>query len=150
MRLNNGFDISASALTAQRLRLDVVAANIANSDTTRGRLVDGRWVPYQRKMVTMQARDPSPFAQALQSRMNATVGEGVKITQITEDSAPFKMVYNPSHPDAGADGFVQMPNVDVLKEMVDLMSASRSYEANVTAMNASKAMIAKALEIGRG
>jgi flagellar basal-body rod protein FlgC len=150
MKLTNGFDISASALTAQRMRMDVISANIANADSTRGKLVDGKWVPYQRKMVTMQTREPSPFAQMLNARMNGEgTGEGVKISAITEDKAPFKLAYNPSHPDADENGYVQLPNVDILKEMVDLMGASRSYEANVTALNASKAMITKALEIGR-
>jgi flagellar basal-body rod protein FlgC len=151
MKLTNGFDISASALTAQRLRMDVISSNIANADTTRGRLVDGKWVPYQRKMVTMQMREASPFEKVLNGVMGqgSAVGEGVKISAITEDQAPFKMAYNPSHPDADENGYVQLPNVDVLKEMVDLMSATRSYEANVTALNASKAMVSKALEIGR-
>jgi flagellar basal-body rod protein FlgC len=152
MKLTNGFDISASALTAQRLRMDVISSNIANADTTRGKLVNGKWVPYQRKMVTMQMREPSPFEKMLNGAMGqgaGAVGEGVKISAITEDQAPFKMAYNPSHPDADENGYVQLPNVDVLKEMVDLMSATRSYEANVTALNASKSMVSKALEIGR-
>lgn len=151
MRLTNGFDISSSALTAQRLRMDVISSNIANADTTRGRYVDGKWVPYQRKMVSMAAKPGQPaFSQVLAGAMQApTAGEGVKVTKITEDSAPFKQVYNPTHPDADENGFVLLPNVDILKEMVDMMSATRSYEANVTALNASKAMITKALEIGR-
>jgi flagellar basal-body rod protein FlgC len=78
-----------------------------------------------------------------------TVGNGVRVKSIEEDSAPLKPVYNPTHPDADADGYVLMPNVDITKEMVDMISASRSYEANVTALNASKSMIMKALEIGR-
>ncbi|WP_438446891.1 flagellar basal body rod protein FlgC [Gorillibacterium sp. sgz5001074] len=150
MRLTNGFDISSSALTAQRLRMDVISSNIANADTTRGKLVDGKWVPYQRKMVSMAAKPSQPFSQVLAGAMQApAAGEGVKVTKITEDNAPFKQVYNPTHPDADENGFVLLPNVDVLKEMVDMMSATRSYEANVTALNASKAMIAKSLEIGK-
>jgi len=149
VKLTNGFDISASALTAQRLRMDVISANIANADTTRARMVDGQWVPYQRKVVAMQSREPSAFHRVLNEQMNEGVGEGVKITTITEDPAPFKLVYNPGHPDADGNGYVQMPNVDILKEMVDLISASRSYEANVTVLNASKQFITKALEIGR-
>jgi flagellar basal-body rod protein FlgC len=81
--------------------------------------------------------------------MHNKTGEGVKATKIVEDSSPFKQVYNPTHPDADANGFVSMPNVDILKEMVDMISATRAYEANVTALNASKALIMKALEIGR-
>jgi len=81
--------------------------------------------------------------------MNGSTGEGVRVSRVYEDEAPFKQVYNPTHPDADERGYVQMPNVDILKEMVDLMSATRSYEANVTALNATKAIIAKALEIGK-
>lgn len=149
MKLTNSFDISSSALTAQRLRMDVISSNIANADTTRGRLVNGKWEPYARKVVAMEPKSNSSFATALQTAMNPAAGEGVKITGINEDKTPPKLVYNPTHPDADAAGYVKMPNVDVLKEMVDMISASRSYEANVTALNASKAMVTKALEIGR-
>jgi flagellar basal-body rod protein FlgC len=129
--------------------MDVIASNIANADTTRGRLVDGRWVPYQRKMVRLEAVQSAPFSQILAKELKGSTGEGVRVTQVIEDPAPFKQVYNPNHPDADENGYVQLPNVDILKEMVDLMSATRSYEANVTALNATKAMIAKALEIGK-
>lgn len=150
MRLTNGFDISASALTAQRLRMDVISSNIANADTTRGKLVNGKWEPYQRKLVTLEPKTQQSFDQMLKNAMTDGTGEGVKVTKIFfEDTAPAKPVYNPSHPDADANGYVMMPNVDVMKEMVDMISASRSYEANVTALNASKAMITKALEIGK-
>lgn len=148
MRLTNGFDISASALTAQRFRMDVISSNIANAETTRGQLVDGRWVPYQRKLVTMEAKTPA-FSSILNQSMRETTGEGVRVSRVIEDQAPFKRVYNPYHPDSDENGYVEMPNVDVLKEMVDLMAATRSYEANVTALNATKAMVAKAMEIGR-
>jgi|SRR5690606_16657982 flagellar basal-body rod protein FlgC len=148
--LNMGaFDISASALTAQRLRMDVAASNIANAETTRGRLVNGQWVPYQRRMVVMETKQPSRFDQALRSALGKSAGQGVKVTAVVEDRTPFKRVYDPTHPDADAEGYVLMPNVDILKEMVDLLSASRAYEANVTAINASKAMYVKALEIGK-
>jgi flagellar basal-body rod protein FlgC len=150
MKLTNSFDISSSALTAQRLRMDVISSNIANADTTRTKLVNGKWVPYSRKIVTMEpSASSSPFARILDSNMRDSTGEGVKVTKIFDDTAPFKQVYNPSHPDADENGFVLMPNVDILKEMVDMISATRSYEANVTALNASKSMITKALEIGR-
>ncbi|WP_058303925.1 flagellar basal body rod protein FlgC [Gorillibacterium timonense] len=148
MRLSTGFDISASALTAERLRMDVVSSNISNANTTRGKLVDGKWVPYTRKMVVMEPNSRS-FNSYLQTEMNKGAGDGVKATQITEDKAPYKIVYNPTHPDADENGNVLMPNVDILKEMVDMIAATRSYEANVTALNASKAMVTKALEIGR-
>lgn len=148
MRLSTGFDISASALTAERLRMDVVSSNISNANTTRGKMVDGKWVPYTRKMVVMEPNSTS-FSSYLQTEMNKGAGEGVKATRIIEDTAPYKIVYNPTHPDADENGNVLMPNVDVLKEMVDMIAATRSYEANVTALNASKAMVTKALEIGR-
>jgi flagellar basal-body rod protein FlgC len=150
MKLTNSFDISSSALTAQRLRMDVISSNIANADTTRTKLVNGKWVPYSRKIVTMEPKaNNSSFAKILDSNMRDSTGEGVQVTKIFDDTAPFKQVYNPSHPDADENGFVLLPNVDILKEMVDMISATRSYEANVTALNASKAMITKALEIGR-
>jgi flagellar basal-body rod protein FlgC len=150
MSLTNSFDISSSALTAQRLRMDVISSNIANADTTRTKLVNGKWVPYTRKIVTLEPKaSSSPFAQILNSTMRDSTGEGVKVTKIFDDTAPYKQVYNPNHPDADGNGFVMMPNVDVLKEMVDMISATRSYEANVTALNASKAMLTKALEIGK-
>ncbi|MBP1991343.1 flagellar basal body rod protein FlgC [Paenibacillus eucommiae] len=149
MRLTNSFDISSSALTAQRLRMDVISSNIANAETTRAKLVDGKWVPYQRKLVALETKSQPTFAQSLQTAMADGTGEGVRVNKIFEDTSPFKQVYNPTHPDADENGFVMLPNVDMLKEMVDLMSATRSYEANVTALNASKAMISKALEIGR-
>ncbi|WP_215113488.1 flagellar basal body rod protein FlgC [Exiguobacterium sp. s63] len=142
MGMFDSFHISASALTSQRLRMDTVSANIANAQTTRGKLVDGEWQPYTRKMTVLQE---APFRK----QMNAING-GVQVSQIIEDNAPYKLAYNPSHPDADERGYVQMPNVDLLKEMVDLMGATRSYEANIAAMNASKAMLVKAMEIGKG
>jgi|HigsolmetaAR203D_1030402.scaffolds.fasta_scaffold01329_4 flagellar basal-body rod protein FlgC len=147
----SGLDISASALTAQRFRMDVIASNIANAETTRARLVDGRWVPYRRKMVVMEPKTSS-FSEMLRSELNgskATRAPGVKVTRVVEDPTEFKRVYNPEHPDADEDGYVLMPNVDIVKEMVDFLSATRSYEANVTALNATKAMFMKALEIGK-
>ncbi|MDP5273435.1 flagellar basal body rod protein FlgC [Chengkuizengella axinellae] len=150
MNLTNSFNISSSALTAQRLRMDIISSNIANAETTRGKLVDGEWVPYQRKTVVMESKDSPSFDQIFQSKLDShSTGNGVKVTQISEDQSPFKRVYQPTHPDANEDGYVFMPNVDILKEMVDMISATRSYEANVTALNASKSMFMKALEIGR-
>lgn len=145
----NGFEISSSGLTAQRMRMDTIASNIANAYTTRGQFVNGKWVPYQRKLVHMAPMKESAFANVLQDKLQETSGNGVKVTRITGDPSPFKQVYNPTHPDADENGFVMMPNVDVLKEMVDMISATRSYEANVTALNATKSMFLKALEIGR-
>jgi len=148
----NSLNISASALTAQRLRMDVVSSNIANASTTRGKLVNGQWEPYQRKMVVMEPRTSS-FNQVLQGEMEKqaqpqTNLQGVRVTGIVDDQTPFNLVYDPTNPDAGADGYVKMPNVDLSKEMVDMLSASRAYEANVTSFNTQKSMMLKALEIG--
>ncbi|PZD93320.1 flagellar basal body rod protein FlgC [Paenibacillus sambharensis] len=150
MRLTNGFDASASALTAQRLRMDVISSNIANAETTRGKVVNGEFQPYARKMVVM-APVKGSFADMLDQKLEggSSRSNGVKVTKIMEDRTPPKLVYNPTHPDADADGYVKMPNVDVLKEMVDMISATRSYEANVTALNSTKSMFMKALEIGK-
>lgn len=153
MSIFHGMNTTASALTAQRLRMDVISSNMANVDTTRAKQVNGEWVPYQRKSVTLSAQEGqfSNFLNvAMGSNSKSAVGNGVKVTEIKDDTeTPFKLVYDPTHPDANEDGYVNMPNVDPLKEMVDLMSATRSYEANVTVFNANKAMLTKALEIGK-
>ena len=151
MGLFHSVNASASGLTAQRLRMDVTAANMANAESTRGRLVDGEWEPYRRKMVSFSPQD-NQFSSYLQKAKQGSgnQGGGVKVNRIVEDQTPFKQVYQPSHPEADDNGFVQLPNVDPLKEMTNMMSATRSYEANVTVMNASKNMLLKALEIGRG
>ncbi|WP_067838612.1 flagellar basal body rod protein FlgC [Amphibacillus sediminis] len=151
MSIFNGIHTSGSALTAQRLRMDTISSNIANAETTRATInEDGEFEAYRRKTVRFQEQGQT-FANQLSRVRNKQpgTGSGVKVTAIMEDDEPFMMVYNPNHPDAGADGYVQMPNVDPLQEMVDLMSATRSYEANVTSMNATKGMLLKALEIGR-
>ncbi|PQP80605.1 flagellar basal body rod protein FlgC [Paenibacillus sp. PCH8] len=149
MNISNSFSISSSALTAQRLRMDVISSNIANAETTRASVINGEAVPYKRKMVVLEPNKAS-FSTMLQNQMRSGVaGDGVRVTEIREDQSPLKPVYDPSHPDANAEGYVYMPNVDIAKEMVDMISASRSYEANVTALNSTKAMISKALEIGR-
>ncbi len=148
MGLFNSFNISASALTAQRLRMDTIAQNIANVNTTR--TTEG--TPYRRKTVTFQEKEADiPFSQYLseQSRGRYLAGGGVRVTGIVEDPTPFKEVYEPGHPDADENGIVRMPNVEVVTEMVNMISATRAYEANVTALNASKSMAVKALEIGR-
>lgn len=150
----DSLNISSSALSAQRLRMDVVSSNIANASTTRGRLVNGTWEPYRRKMVVMEPRGGSNFNEVLQGEMQKQSQpqsnmQGVRVTGIVNDPTPFNRVYDPNNPDAGADGYVMTPNVDLSKEMVDLLAASRSYEANVTAFNTGKSMMLKALELGR-
>ncbi len=149
----DSLNISASALSAQRLRMDVVSSNIANAQSTRAKLVNGKWEPYRRKMVVVEPRERT-FNQVLQGEMQKQANgqtqlQGVRVTGIVEDQTPYKMIYDPSNPDANTDGYVMMPNVDLSKEMVDMLSASRAYEANVTSFNTGKSMLLKGLEIGR-
>jgi flagellar basal-body rod protein FlgC len=141
----SSLDISASGLTAQRLRMDVISANIANIDTTR--TADGE--PYRRKYVVFSAAEnDGSFASYLQ-RGEASGAGGVIVSQIGEDQSDFRYEYDPTNIDANEDGYVARPNMDLSQEMVDMLSAYRSYEANVTAFNASKDMAVKALEIGK-
>ncbi|RIJ69240.1 flagellar basal body rod protein FlgC [Rummeliibacillus sp. POC4] len=151
MSIFHSMDTTGSALTAQRLRMDVISSNMANADTTRAKRVNGKWVPYTRKTVTLTPKEGS-FSNYLNVAMggNDKMGNGVKVSSINEDtSTPYKLVYDPTNPDADKDGYVQTSNVDSLKEMVNLISATRSYEANVTVFNANKSMLSKALEIGK-
>jgi flagellar basal-body rod protein FlgC len=128
-------DISSSALTAERMRLDTISQNIANVQTTRG--TDGK--AYRRRDVI--------FQEVLDNEAGAG---GVRVTEIVDPQTPMSRVYNPGHPDADVDGYVEMPNVNIVEEMVDLVAASRAYEANVAAVNATKTLFARALELGRG
>lgn len=142
----NSLDISASGLTAQRLRMDTISQNIANVNTTRTE--DG--TPYRRKVVVFEEKaSDTPFSQYLNESSKKLVGGGVRVTKVTEDNTAFKKVYDPGHPDADEEGYVELPNVDILTEMINMISATRSYEANVTSLNTSKSMAMKALEIGR-
>lgn len=146
MSMFRAMEISASGLTAQRLRMDVISNNIANVNTTRTE----QGGPYRRKRVIFQEKRSEPnFRELLQNTLLNATGEGVRVVAIEEDNAPFRLVYDPSHPDADEDGYVRMPNVNIVTEMVDMISATRSYEANVTAINSVKSMISKALEIGK-
>lgn len=153
MSIFHSLNTSTSALTAQRLRMDVISSNMANVDTTRGKLVNGEWQPYRRKVVSFQPREgqfSSMLHVAMGKPIKGSVGYGVEVSRIREDAeTPFKLVFDPEHPDANEQGYVEMPNVDPLREMVDLMSATRSYEANITVLNANKSMLMKALEIGK-
>jgi flagellar basal-body rod protein FlgC len=147
MSLFGGLEISASGLTAERLRMDVTAENLANAQTTRG--ANGQ--PYRRKEVVLQEA-PGSFGASLSQAMGggqSGSSGGVQVSGVVEDSSPLKRVYDPGHPDADAQGYVSMPNVDTVTEMVDLISASRAYEANVTAMNAAKQMFSHTLELLR-
>jgi flagellar basal-body rod protein FlgC len=147
MGMFDAMEISASGLTAERMRMDVVAQNLANAQTTRG--VDGQ--PYRRKEVVLAERGgEGTFGAALAGAMSSGGKPGgVEVAAIAEDQTPLKQVYDPGHPDADANGYVQMPNVDSVAEMVDLISAQRAYEANVTAMQAAKQMFSKTLELLR-
>lgn len=139
----NALRISASGLSAERLRMDTIASNIANATTTRGE--NGQ--PYRRKIAV--------FQENLNRELNLKTGEnednmlGVKAVGIQEDQSELRRMYDPSHPDADEEGYVTMPNVNILNEMADMIAATRAYEANVTTMNSEKSMFLKALEIGK-
>ena len=133
------FDVSASALKANRIRLNTISSNIANVETTS--TPEGG--PYKKKSVYFETK-PISFKEELDTSI-----QGVEVTKILEDNEEPKRIYDPSHPDAGDDGYVEMPNISVIKEMVDMMSATRSYEANTTVIKSAKRMALKALEIGR-
>lgn len=138
-------DISASGMTAQRLRTDVIAENIANVNTTR----DENGVAYRRKTVVFEEKPSDSFNDYL-SVASSSIGNGVKVSAIVEDTeTAMTLVYDPSHPDANEEGYVEYPNVNTVTEMTNLIDASRAYEANVTAFNATKAMTTQALQIGK-
>lgn len=146
----DALNISASGMSAQRLRLDIIAQNIANVNTTR----DENGDVYRRKTVVFEARKQDSFSSALarsqQTRASDLVGNGVKVTSIVEDHVTaMKQVYDPGNPDADENGYVTYPNVNTVTEMTNLIDASRSYEANVTAFNATKNMLLKGLEVGK-
>ncbi len=147
MGMFSAFNINASGLTAQRLRMDVISENVANANTTRTE--DGS--PYRRKVVTFaQKSDQTSFSKVLGSRMNGYTGQGVKVDGIYEDyNTEMNMVYDPSHPDADENGYVTYPNVNIITEMTNLIDASRAYEANATAFNATKSMALQGLELNK-
>ena len=137
--------ISSSALDAQRIRMDVISSNLANINTTR--TPEGG--PYRRRDVVFASQPVADnFGEALNSELEEKL-QRVEIVDITVDPGPPKVVYDPRHPDANALGYVGMPDINVMEEMVNILSATRSYEANVAAVNAAKSMVNKALEIGR-
>lgn len=150
MGLFTAFDICASGMSAQRLRSDTISQNIANVNTTR----TSEGGAYKRKTVVFSEKKSNAFNNILLSNMGTRgggiSGTGVKVTKILEDNeTEMNMVYDPSHPDADENGYVTYPNVNIITEMTDLIDASRSYEANSTAFNASKSMALKGLEIGQ-
>lgn len=127
--------INGSALTAERARLDTISENIANAETTRG--VDGK--PYRRKEVVFEMIQDE-----------AGGAGGVRVAEVIESKQPAPRVYEPGHPDADAQGYLELPNVNIVDEMVDLTAASRAYEANIAAINTGKQLFARALDLGRG
>lgn len=137
MQIFRAMQISASGLTAERFRLDLIANNIANVHTTRTE----QGGPFRRKSAV--------FAESLQDARRG-LGGGVRVAQVLADQTPPRLVFEPEHPDADAEGYVAYPNINMVQEMVDIITATRAYEANVTALNASKSMFLRALEIGRG
>jgi len=144
MSFLQSLNISGSGLTAQRFRMDVISENIANIDSTRTESGG----PYRRKMVVLSST--GDFKNLLVKNLtDHEVEGGVEVSEIVEDQSDFKLVYDPEHPDADENGYVNMPNVDSLKETVDMMEAYRAYQANITALNTTKQMAVKALEIGR-
>jgi flagellar basal-body rod protein FlgC len=146
MSFLNSLSIAGSALTAERFRMDIISQNIANASTTRTE--DGG--PYLRKLVVLsESKQEDAFGNALKAADQSESNSGVVVSAIIEDAEGLKSVYDPTHPDADGNGYVTMPNVNTTEEMIDMISATRSYEANITAFNAVKLMATKALEIGR-
>ncbi|MBO5094262.1 MAG: flagellar basal body rod protein FlgC [Lachnospiraceae bacterium] len=147
MSLFSSFDINASGLTAERYRMDIISQNIANANTTRTE--DG--TPYRRKVVTFAEKETqTPFSRVLNEARDNYSGKGVKVSTVEEDTwTDMKMVYDPAHPDADENGYVLYPNVNIVTEMTNMIDASRAYEANATAFNASKAIALKGLEMAQ-
>lgn len=142
----SALNISGSGLTAQKLRMDIISQNIANAGVTRTE----NGTPYRRKMVVLSSiNHASDSFRNVLDRTAAVKAGGVQVRSIVEDRSAFITVHDPNHPDSDEEGNVMLPNVNTAQEMIDMMSASRAYEANVTTFNATKAMILKALEIGR-
>ncbi len=145
MKFLSNLNISASGLTAERLRLDVISENIANANTTR----TAAGVPYRRKMAIFKSKESSDFEHIFTELKGRPLGSGVEVIGVDEDMSEFKKEYNPGHPDADENGFLLLPNVDIVSEMINMISASRAYEANTTAIKSTKAMALAALEIGK-
>ncbi|GFK93746.1 Flagellar basal-body rod protein FlgC [Fundidesulfovibrio magnetotacticus] len=145
MDFMTALDIGASALTAQRTYMNVISMNLANAKTTR--TMDGQG-PYQRKSVALQSTQATPFGKAMNAALTQEL-QGVRVTGIVADQRPPKQVYEPGHPDADQNGYVQYPDINVVEEMANMIQATRGYEANTTSVNTIKAMYNKALEIGR-
>ncbi len=145
MSIFSTFNIAASGIYAHKRRMDIVAQNITNADT----ILTETGEPYKRKIAVISGlRNEKAFKTVLDSQGNTLKGEGVAVTSVIASNDPFKLEYNPEHPLANADGYVRIPNVDTASEMLEMIAATRAYEANVTIFNNAKAMFSKALEIG--
>lgn len=139
-------DISSSALTAERTRMNLISSNLANANSTR--TAEGG--PYRRKDAVFSARPVTESFSSVFSRTgNRELPQQVGVVQINEDQKPPRLQYDPTHPDANQQGYVALPNVNVVEEMADMIAATRTYEANVTAAQAAKSMALKTLELGR-
>ena len=147
MAFLSSLNISGSGLTASKLRMDVISENIANASTTKTQ----NGGPYRRKMVVYEPADQTSFRHMFETKMNSSQNsqQGVVVTGIVEDQSELTPVYDPTNVDANTNGYVMMPNVDPIKETLDMMSVTRAYDANLTAFNAVKGMATKALEMGR-
>ena len=146
MGIFQSFNISATGMTAQRFRTDIIAENIANVNTTSTESGG----PYRRKIVTFQEKNVTPFSEYFSYSKNRAIGNGVKVSKVSEDfETDFIMEYDPANPDADENGYVSYPNVNTVTEMTNLIDATRSYEANATAFEASKNMALTALSIGK-
>jgi len=145
MGLFNSINVSATGLTAERLRMDIISENIANAETTR----TASGGPYRRKIPIYKELQTNDFESVFSNALNSNSGEGVEVVGVKDDMAPFIKKYDPNHPDANEEGYVLLPNVNIVTEMINMVSASKAYEANVTAVNSTKSMMMKALEIGR-
>jgi len=141
--LNQSFDISVSAINAERLHMELISSNIANANTTR--TITGE--PYRRRIAVVSEKPLRSFAEELAYARLKLEGGGVEVSDVVEDQTPFQRVFNPGHPDADSQGYVNMPNVDLAREMVDMVYASKLYEANITAFNATKKMMQDTLQI---
>ena len=148
MSIFTSFNVNASGMTAQRYRMDIISENVANMNTTR---TEGGG-PYRRKVVVLESQSNQTAFQAALERARGNQPQqqgGVRVAEIAEDPSDFKLVYDPTHPDANDQGYVEMPNVDLVKEIADAMAANQAYSANVTAFNVLKQVTAKGLEIGK-
>ncbi|MBF1050562.1 MAG: flagellar basal body rod protein FlgC [Peptostreptococcaceae bacterium] len=145
MSVFSSMNINATALTAERARMDIISKNIANANTTRTK----NGLPYKRQVAIFKEAEGNRSFQSILQNKRAKDAGGVELVGVKEDKSAFKLKYEPGHPDADENGYVKMPNVDLITEMVDLISSQRSYEASATAISTSKAIIQKAIEIGK-